>query len=730
MLGASGAGVLYRLINPETTAQPTTWFKPAGGTAYRLDPRTTALAGARLYSRLTGEGAISYRILPSGAARRCVVPDTATVVYSDSGWLQQLGAGADIVLVTAVQSGCSSRRLTTIGKGRLLAADKTGFAVDVTVQPGNGAGIHDLLYVPFADPAHPVRADRDVWIHDFVSMSAGAIAWARTHQVGESRGAEVHRWSRTTGADPVAMVDASIRSTAVAPGATGFAGCASKYAPLRTCVVGSIPAGGGTVSLIAGATQVSDDDVSLYLARFGGPTGIDRGSSFADPGALTRVVSIPLLPPATIAIALGAGRAAYIDSDGVADPAAGDQRALHWRFAAKSGNGIGLLAPFRGPEPVDTISIDGRRQLIGRTGSPGQGSLILRTEGGEPDVTVFRDVPGQSVYLGGKLQVSGTRALWIRHDLFENSCPPSNCPVYTNRSAMLYDVRTRTSTRLGDATTTRWALWGPYVVWANRDGSIYRRDLASNRTVAVKPKGNGVVGLDVWGPYVGWSECVSGCWKGNVAYRNVDSGAAAVRIAVPGSVPTAVRVTGGHVVYAHPDGLGDRATHLRELRLGTTATASIAEVVGWADAGAWWFDAHDEVLAWISRGDQRAMVAPNSAYVDPPKYLGNALGSASFTPNGDGVADAWTPEFPVSKALPVCQVVIRSKITGSVLRRLPCAASTGSARASWDGRLTTGRLVPPGSYSWTLTGSDSDGALRWWTGSTTPIAGSVQVGRC
>jgi hypothetical protein len=133
------------------------------------------------------------------------------------------------------------------------------------------------------------------------------------------------------------------------------------------------------------------------------------------------------------------------------------------------------------------------------------------------------------------------------------------------------------------------------------------------------------------------------------------------------------------------------------------------------------------VLAWITPTGQHAMVAPNSAYADPPKYLGNALGSATFTPDGDGIGDAWTPEFPVSKAMAVCQVVIRSKVTGSVLRRLACGSSTGSAQVRWDGRLTSGALVPKGSYSWTLTGSDGDGSLRWWTGATTPIAGSVVV---
>ncbi|HEY3004340.1 MAG TPA: FlgD immunoglobulin-like domain containing protein, partial [Kribbellaceae bacterium] len=71
-------------------------------------------------------------------------------------------------------------------------------------------------------------------------------------------------------------------------------------------------------------------------------------------------------------------------------------------------------------------------------------------------------------------------------------------------------------------------------------------------------------------------------------------------------------------------------------------------------------------------------------------------------------------------------VTIRSS-SGAVVRQLGCATVTGSARVSWDGKLSTGRPASKGTYSWTLTGSDSDGALRWWSGVTKPISGTVTV---
>jgi len=71
-------------------------------------------------------------------------------------------------------------------------------------------------------------------------------------------------------------------------------------------------------------------------------------------------------------------------------------------------------------------------------------------------------------------------------------------------------------------------------------------------------------------------------------------------------------------------------------------------------------------------------------------------------------------------------VTIRNA-AGSVVRQLACPTVTGSARVSWDGRDGAGRLVPKARYTWTLTGSDSDGALRWWSGVTRPITGTVTV---
>jgi flagellar hook assembly protein FlgD len=83
------------------------------------------------------------------------------------------------------------------------------------------------------------------------------------------------------------------------------------------------------------------------------------------------------------------------------------------------------------------------------------------------------------------------------------------------------------------------------------------------------------------------------------------------------------------------------------------------------------------------------------------------------------------PEFSISKALTTCKLTIRSGTT--VRRVLTCPTTTGSARPGWNGLDSAGHLVPKGTYTWTLTGSDSDGTLRWWTNATHPISGTIKV---
>lgn len=92
-----------------------------------------------------------------------------------------------------------------------------------------------------------------------------------------------------------------------------------------------------------------------------------------------------------------------------------------------------------------------------------------------------------------------------------------------------------------------------------------------------------------------------------------------------------------------------------------------------------------------------------------PRLIGT-FAPAGFTPNGDGRADIWTPQFDLSKPVKDVKLVIRSTRTGSILRTLTGTGPDGSIRdLVFDGRNGSGKALVNGTYSWELTAAAQDG---------------------
>lgn len=70
-----------------------------------------------------------------------------------------------------------------------------------------------------------------------------------------------------------------------------------------------------------------------------------------------------------------------------------------------------------------------------------------------------------------------------------------------------------------------------------------------------------------------------------------------------------------------------------------------------------------------------------------PRLIGT-FASGSFTPNGDGRADTWTPQFDLSKPVTGVKLTIRSTKTGSVLRTLTGTGRT-AASGTWSSTAAT-----------------------------------------
>jgi hypothetical protein len=717
ILGASSAGVLYSVERPPYEGDyKWTYVKPTGGAPYQVSSDFRYLAGDKAYAPYNPDGNIRYLTVGSTTVRRCdSAPQPASsfrsangAAFTSFGWL-----GEDGERVAADATGCHViGQGPVIGDYHLVASDATGYVV---VTNEDNSGYLTLEHHTYAAPDHPQAIQtggRNRFMQAF-DLAGDVFTWSQLdYDDPEIKGSYVGRSSTTGGPATVTRVDDfRVHTTAILGAATGWGGCDDTW---TACSAGTIGAG----SALAGTFSMASDGSRFLVDTYGASPGIDSMQVVASGQPRTRVVTVGLLPPETRNVAVGASTIAYVDNqlgiNGELPPLT-----LSRRTFTKSGSTLSLAAQKTVGGIGDArIARDGRRMAYVDKG----GDLWLITDDGVK-TRVFDGQAKVAVvqrYNALPFRLSGHRFLWVKGLYTGQNCDPPGCwDTYDNLRLMLFDIRTGVNTDLGAYDQSHpVALWGSYLAYTDASNRIYRKDLSSGAVVQVKGAGARLAGLDVNGSIVGWATCAGtdnygNCATSKIGYR-IMTGSTVVERA---SQHTAsIRLTSGYLFHDTRQTLDDSLV-LRAWKLGTSTVTAIGPI-------STPFDAFDETVAW-SGLDKIAKLTPMAAFTARPRYLGNALGSASFTPNGDGKNDQWTPEFAISKALPTCKITITSGTT--VKRTLSCATTVGAARVAWNGRDSAGRLVPKGRYTWTLTGSDADGNLLWWTGSANPIRGTVTV---
>ena len=144
----------------------------------------------------------------------------------------------------------------------------------------------------------------------------------------------------------------------------------------------------------------------------------------------------------------------------------------------------------------------------------------------------------------------------------------------------------------------------------------------------------------------------------------------------------------------------------------------------------WVWDVDDGKVAWISQSDQHARVGSLPfGGTSKPRLLGIMGLPSVFAPNVAGQGTAWKPQVDLTKNLSSWSLSIKNP-AGTVVRTLTGGATSNASirTASWDGKNASGVLQPNGTYTWTLTGSASDGSgsLVGVDGTST-IAGSIKL---
>lgn len=265
------------------------------------------------------------------------------------------------------------------------------------------------------------------------------------------------------------------------------------------------------------------------------------------------------------------------------------------------------------------------------------------------------------------------------------------------------------------------SLWGNTLAFAETDGGVWVKDLATGketRVNSVNANGHPVPtgSVSVYGDYVGWAFPKTIGKNGTpaqAAYRDFTTMSPAV--AVTGvNVPSGVTLTSDGVMTQTEEG----EWLLTPYRGG--------DVV---DLGSDLLEPQVEssVLAYVDPTGAPLVAALPTAVVNQPRSLGDSIAPKHFTAKP---GHKWTSYQPFSAALTRCKVAIRHK--GHAVAHLSCKAADmklGDVLVHWNGKNDAGHRVRAGHYSWRTKVSNSAGSGLKSGGAAQPLTGTIAVHR-
>ncbi|MER6980318.1 FG-GAP repeat domain-containing protein [Streptomyces carpinensis] len=236
------------------------------------------------------------------------------------------------------------------------------------------------------------------------------------------------------------------------------------------------------------------------------------------------------------------------------------------------------------------------------------------------------------------------------------------------------------------------AIWGTTLWSSTPGGTVTAKDARTGTSLtsfAVSTRCSSMVDLQAVGRWL--------YWKCNVSNAPDAAGVYDLQSRKSIPLPSAGQAHLGDGVVAVRAGQG----------LGVYGLQTGAAVQRWATdtAGLVALDPRNGDLAY-STPDQAVHVLntgrPEAALVSPYRNV-TARVETDATPL------SWRGEWWLSEPAASWKVEIRHKATGRVVATRRGGPATYSIATTWDGRGTTGGLIPNGSYTWTLTAVPADG---------------------
>ncbi len=746
LIAADTSAIVYSVADPQATAEPVLYVRPTIGATTALPVSFESLPPPTIVGAMIGA-------FDKQTFTYCTVDGSLNGTAAVTAGTFQ-GTSADGYLYSAVPTGATvvhlydvnvaTRAITDLGAvpdnptyfttvasstGVLLQVRSTAIPATQTFVPSS------FFYVSYTEPHQFTELGSGIPVVGAPALSSDAAEWLQNPTSDTNDGA---RYQPTATTLVRVALDGSPGESVAAPNAVAVAMTPSLSGiTTETTALGgqqaagsfhfsTIPAAGGIVTtyptpvlgnvISAGSAFVVDEGDTSNVGDEENTAGLYSLTSAAGPA--TQLVTAGRAVLRANSIAISPGLAVWDDNGSSTRTAGVWSRGL--RVA-----GSALTAT----TPSIVTAADDDSSLAGPLASSGvrvayidnNNTLWLKDSESAPEAL------GTASSDDG-LTLSGTRLLQDHDD----------------GSATLTDLAHSTSVTLA-APTSPWAgaffghtpyqLWGNELAWLSSNGAIWFKNLNTN---AIKQISGPIVGaghtvlgsVAVAGDTVAWSESTctpagisTRCGKAKLLYRNART--LGPIYSVPADSPTHIQLSSGYLAFDDDDTAS--GIWLAEVNsLYTTTIHRIAPVPNDGVEGSY-FSLSGSLFGWIGT-DHLPHVQALPRLTAPAWYLGNGIAPASLV--ADGV-NSWDGDFPTSAALTSCAVAITSGSTASgptKVRTLPCAADQarlGEAAISWDGENSKGQLVPPGTYTWTLTGKNANGPLLNADGSDSQITGTI-----
>ncbi len=452
----------------------------------------------------------------------------------------------------------------------------------------------------------------------------------------------------------------------------------------------------GWSSTFEGNSQLSTTPAGVRM----GVPGADTGGLYAvTPAGVTSLWTPPIRPMTANSLALSAGRASWTDD-----------REATGSVWTRSVTGTATLTA--GPESLlsnhvssGDVAASGRRTAWSHDVT----RVLTIATAGAPTTTLAH-TGGPRMLRGHRvlLQTDSTTAVASIHDLVTSTTTdvPNAFAVWGD-TAYLFDPAAMTISARSLTTASQAVVVTSQQLMAAAVAQGF--DPATSYISYPALQGD-VLAWSVYRSHQNGQDCL-------MAWRNLKTGTSGASQFTE-AFPSGVSVYGRYV--AHTAQAMDRVTSVYDATTGTIVFDSGTD----PDAAMPLAAIGPQGLAWVSTsGELKVTPVPDQRLV--PRHEGNPFAPKTYNTG----AGTWTGEWVFTEPLTSCAVHVKNP-SGTTIRTLTCdtpSAAMGEVVATWDGKDSTGTLVPSASYTWTVAASDKDGPAVDTDGEATSITGTITV---